>query len=148
MSGESRGGQSRTVSDQDPDAQGGTPRWSDHQVELFIGRVLQFGVLLASAVVLAGGAMMLAHAGHTPVDFREFHGEPGLVSGLVAIVRGAFALDSRAVVQLGLVLLIATPVTRVALALVAFIVQRDRLYVGVSALVLMLLLYGLIWGKA
>ena len=151
MSDESRGGGASV--DGHDDGHGGVahdraPRWSDHQIELFIGRVLQFGVLVASAVVLVGGVMMLAHAGHTPVDFREFRGEPGLVSGLVAIVRGAFALDPRAVVQLGLVLLIATPVTRVALALVAFVVQRDRLYVGVSALVLVLLLYGLIWGKA
>jgi uncharacterized membrane protein len=51
-------------------------------------------------------------------------------------------------VQLGLVLLIATPVARVALTFVAFLVRRDRLYAALSLLVLMLLVYGLAWGRA
>jgi uncharacterized membrane protein len=46
-------------------------------------------------------------------------------------------------VQLGLVLLIATPVARVALTLGAFLVQRDRLYMVLTAIVLVLLLVGL-----
>jgi uncharacterized membrane protein len=57
------------------------------------------------------------------------------------------AAQSESIVQLGLLLLIATPVARVALTLVAFILQRDRTYVGVTALVLALLLYGLLFGK-
>jgi uncharacterized membrane protein len=55
-------------------------------------------------------------------------------------------LDSRGVIQLGLVVLIATPVARVALTLGAFLLQRDRLYAAVTALVLLLLTYGLVWG--
>jgi len=51
-------------------------------------------------------------------------------------------------VQLGLVLLIATPMVRVALTLVAFLWQRDRLYVCITAFVLALLVYGLFWGRA
>ena len=57
-------------------------------------------------------------------------------------------LDSRAIVQLGLVLLIATPVARVALTFVAFLFRRDRLYATLTLLVLALLLYGLVWGRA
>ena len=58
------------------------------------------------------------------------------------------ALDGRAITQLGLVLLILTPVARVALTLWAFLRQHDRLYVLVTTIVLVLLLYGLIWGRA
>ena len=46
----------------------------------------------------------------------------------------------------GLLLLIATPVARVALSLVAFVLQRDRLYVGITAFVLALLLASLVGG--
>jgi uncharacterized membrane protein len=60
-----------------------------------------------------------------------------------AAVHGAFTLDPRGMVQLGLVLLIATPVARVALTLGAFLVQRDRLYVVLTTIVLVLLLFGL-----
>ena len=122
-------------------------RPSDHAVEQVVGRLLQLGVLVAAAVVLVGGAMLLARDGGARADYHEFRGpSPGLGT-LGGIVRGALALDSRAVVQLGLVLLIATPVARVALTLVAFLLQRDRVYAAITALVLALLLYGLVWGK-
>jgi uncharacterized membrane protein len=121
---------------------------SDHAVEQVIGRLLQAGVLLAAAVVVLGGSVLLAHHGAERADYRAFRGvEPGLRS-VGAIVRGALAMDSRAVVQLGLVLLIATPVVRVGLTLVAFVLQRDRLYVAITTVVLGLLLYGLLWGGA
>lgn len=123
-------------------------RWRDEQVEQVIGRLLQIGVLTAAVVVVVGGAMLLAQYGRGPADFRVFAGESASLTSVVAIITAALAGDSRAVVQLGLVLLIATPVARVALTLGAFLFQRDRLYVAITALVLALLLYGLIWGHA
>ena len=117
-------------------------------MEQVIGRLLQVGVLIAAAVVALGAAMLLARQGHAIADFRVFRGESAGLRSVGEVVRGALALDPRAVVQLGLVLLIATPVARVALTLVAFLIQRDRLYVAITALVLALLLYGLVWGKA
>lgn len=121
-------------------------RWTDREVELLIGRILQVGVLLAAAVVLLGGGMLLAAHGGSAVDFGEFRGQPAMLRSLQGIFGGVLALDGRAIVQLGLVLLVATPVARVALALVAFVVQRDRLYAAMSGLVLALLLAGLVFG--
>lgn len=117
------------------------------EIEQLIGRLLQFGVLLAAAVVIIGGVGLLLHSGHEIADFRVFAGNASPLDNLLGIARGVIALRADAIVQLGLVLLIATPVARVALTLVAFLIQRDRLYIGVTALVLTLLLYGLIWGK-
>jgi uncharacterized membrane protein len=51
------------------------------------------------------------------------------------------------VIQLGLILLIATPVARVALSLLAFAVQKDKMYVVVTAIVLGLLVYSLFFGR-
>ncbi len=126
----------------------GQRRWSDHQIEQVIGRLLQIGVLIAAAVVLAGGVLLLVQHGGTAVSFGAFRGEPAALSTLAGIWRGALALDSRSVVQLGLLLLIATPVARVALTLVAFSVQRDKTYIVVTSIVLVLLLYGILYGKA
>ena len=123
-------------------------RWSDHEVEQVIGRLLQIGVLIATAVVVVGAAGVLLHHGSTPVSFHDFAGESSPWRTLGAVVRGALHGDFPAIVQLGLVLLIATPVARVALTLGAFAAQKDRLYVLLTALVLALLLYGLIWGRA
>ena len=72
-----------------------------------------------------------------------FQGEASPLRSVRATFLGAVHGDPRAIVQLGLVLLIATPVARVALTLAAFAAQRDRLYVGMTALVLVLLLFGL-----
>lgn len=116
-------------------------------IEQLIGRLLQIGVLVAAAVVLVGAAVLLARHGHAVADFHAFAGDRSPLTTLSGIARGAMAGSAQAIVQLGLVLLIATPVARVALTLVAFAMQRDRLYIAITALVLALLLYGLVWGK-
>jgi len=120
----------------------------DLRVEQIIGRLLQLGVLAAALVVLVGGVLLLRQYGHLPASFGTFAGEDATLRSLTAIIRAALTGDSRAIVQLGLVVLIATPVARVALTLGAFLLQRDRLYVLTTSIVLALLLYGLIWGKA
>jgi uncharacterized membrane protein len=124
------------------------PRVSDHAVEQVIGRLLQLGVLLAALVVLVGAVLLLMQHGRTPVDYYVFHGEPDGLRSIAGILRGVMAARSEAIVQLGLLLLIATPVARVALTLAAFVLQRDRTYVVVTTLVLALLLYGLVFGNA
>ncbi|MEP6989346.1 MAG: DUF1634 domain-containing protein [bacterium] len=125
-----------------------TPAQQEHEMEQLIGRLLQVGVLLAAVVVTAGGIALFAHYGSQPADFRVFVPRVAALRSVGGILAGARALDSRSVAQLGLVLLIATPVARVALTLVAFIYQRDRLYVAITTLVLALLVYGLVWGRA
>ncbi|HEU4700474.1 MAG TPA: DUF1634 domain-containing protein [Gemmatimonadales bacterium] len=121
-------------------------RWSEHEVEQLIGNLLRIGVLIAAAVALAGGIAWLAGHGHLRPDYREFRGQPDELRSVTGVIGGALALHSAAIVQLGLLLLIATPIVRVAFSLVAFAVQRDRLYVVVTAIVLGVLLFGLLGG--
>lgn len=122
--------------------------WSDYAVDQLIGRLLQGGVLLAALVTIAGGALLLFQHGNATPAFTVFRGEPENLRSLVGILCGAMSGRSDAIVQAGLVLLIATPVARVAFTLVAFVVQRDQAYVAITALVLGLLLYGLLYGSA
>jgi uncharacterized membrane protein len=123
-------------------------RLSEHQVEQLIGRLLQIGVLLAGAVTLIGGLLLLREQGSAPPAFSVFHGQPGNLTSLIGILKGVREGRSDSIVQLGIVLLIATPIARVAFTLVAFAIQRDRTYVFITLLVLALLLYGLLFGKA
>jgi uncharacterized membrane protein len=120
----------------------------DERIEQVIGRVLQIGVLISAVVVLIGGALLLARYGALPASFQEFRGEDSALKSVAAIIRSALTGDARAITQLGLVLLIATPIGRVALTLGAFAYSRDRLYVLTTSIVLALLLYGLFWGSA
>ena len=120
-----------------------TGRWSDEHVELFIGNLLRWGVILAASVTAVGGAMFLFLHGGSIADYRVFHGQPNALKSVTEVGRNAYQLHPEAVIQLGLLLLIATPIARVALSLLAFVKQHDRTYIVVTTLVLALLLYSL-----
>ena len=124
------------------------PRWTDHQVDQVIGRLLQIGVLIAAIVTLVGGVLYLRVHSGAAVDYSVYRGVPDGLKSLTGIVHGVLAGNRAALVQLGLVLLILTPMARVALTLGAFIVQKDRLYVMLTAIVLAVLVYGLFWAGA
>ena len=124
------------------------PMISDHAVEQFVGRLLQIGVAVSALVVIVGGVMVLVHHGGEVPSFSSFRGEPEAIRTLYGIVQGVLAADSRSIIQFGLLLLISTPILRVAFTLVAFLLQRDRVYVAITSVVLVLLLYGLLYGRA
>lgn len=121
----------------------GARHFDDRRMEVMMGRLLQVGVLLASVVVLLGGVLYVrAHAG-SRVDYRTFLSEPATLRHPAELLRLVATGDGAAIVQLGLLLLIATPVARVVFAVVGFAVERDRLYVVISLVVLGVLLVGL-----
>jgi uncharacterized membrane protein len=122
--------------------------WTDEQLERVMGNLLRAGVLLAAAVVLVGGIMYLAQRGREPADYREFHGVPEELRSPIGIMREASHLQSRGLIQLGLLLLVATPVARVAFTIYAFLRQHDYTYVVVALIVLGILLYGLLVEQA
>jgi len=121
-------------------------RQDERQLEMLIGRVLQTGVLAAAAVVLAGAAVYLVRHGGDAPQYGVFRGEPEDLCSVAGIVADASQLRGRGLIQLGLLLLIATPVVRVATAAIAFALERDRLYVAVSLIVLGSLAYSMLVG--
>jgi uncharacterized membrane protein len=121
---------------------------TDYEVDQVIGRLLQVGVLIAAAVVLVAGILLLKQSGSALAAYSVFRGQPAELRSIDGVVRGVAAADSAAIVQLGLLLLIATPIARVAFTLVAFAIQRDRTFVIITSIVLALLLFGLVFGAA
>lgn len=115
----------------------------DQKVEHIMGALLQTGVLLSILVALLGMALYLGRDGRHVADFRVFRGEPFDLREAPAIVSAAFLGHREAIIQLGVLILIATPIARVLLSLAAFALQRDRTYVVVTLVVLVVLLSGL-----
>ncbi|MGA8742833.1 MAG: DUF1634 domain-containing protein [Terracidiphilus sp.] len=116
--------------------------FDDRSMETIMGRLLQIGVLLASFVMLVGGLLYVrAHHEGVP-DYRVFKGEPQALRHIGGVMSGVKVGEPAAIIQFAVLLLIATPVARVIFALIAFGIERDKLYIGVSALVLAVLLYG------
>ncbi len=120
------------------------PAVSDEAVEHTLSRLLQLGVLASACVVLAGGVLYLIEHGAEPPHHETFTGEPTDLTHVFGIVKAAAAGRGRGLIQLGLLILIATPVSRVAFALYAFARQRDRTYVVITAFVLALLIASLV----
>jgi uncharacterized membrane protein len=108
-----------------------------------MGNLLRAGVVLAAIIVIGGGIFYLIRYGATSPDYGVFHGEPADLRSLLGILVDAVDLRSRGLIQLGLLLLVATPIARVAFSVFAFARQRDLTYVVVTLIVLALLIYGL-----
>ena len=111
-----------------------------------IGRVLRAGVLASAAIGLLGGLIYLRRHGAALPEYRDFHGVPPGLDSVPGIVHGALEGRGRWITQLALLVLVATPVTRVALSALSFARERDWAYVAISAFVLSMLVYGLLGG--
>ncbi len=120
--------------------------YTDEQMEKIIGNLLRIGVIIAAAMVFIGGVLYLIHYGTISPDYRVFRGEPSDLRRLSGIVTDTFSLRSRGIIQLGLLLLIATPVARVVFSVFGFALQRDYTYVIVTLIVLGVLIYSLAGG--
>jgi uncharacterized membrane protein len=117
---------------------------TDDKLETIISNLLRGGVLLSVTIVATGGtAYLIRHHGDIAL-YSHFHGESSNLRTFAEIWRGTMQLKSDALIQLGLLVLIATPIARVALAAVGFYMERDRLYVAVSSIVLAILMYSIL----
>jgi uncharacterized membrane protein len=123
------------------------PSTDDGALEMVLGRLLRWGVLVAAAIVAAGGLFLLVSRGGWVPDFREFHDAQSPLRSVTGILREALALRPDAIVQTGLLVLIATPVLRVVFSLFGFARQKDWLYVALTLIVLSVLAVGLVGWK-
>jgi uncharacterized membrane protein len=120
-----------------------TEKWTDERLEGLLGTVLRWGVVSAALVVAVGAAVFLVRHGSEQPQYQVFLGEPSDLKTIPGILRDVFTGRGRGLIQLGLLLLIATPVSRVVLSIAVFATQRDRRYVLITLVVLVVLLYSL-----
>jgi uncharacterized membrane protein len=122
-----------------------TPQpWRDRRMEIVLGNLLRSGVLFSAAIVIWGACIYLWRHAREAADFRMFRGEPSDFRTIPGVIRSVMGGHGRGFIQLGLLFLIATPIARVALSIVGFTIERDRLYVGFTVIVLVILLYSLL----
>ena len=119
---------------------------TDRQVERLIGGLLRIGVIVAGSITAAGGIWFMSRHARDIPRFDAFHGEPQSLTSAGGIIGAALSLHSDALIQLGLLVLIAVPILRVAVSIVAFALERDWQYCAVTILVLAILLFSLLGG--
>ncbi len=123
----------------------------DQKLEIAIAMLLRSGVFAAAALVLLGGVLLLRHGGAHVPSYAVFHapGDPRSTAlpSIASIIAGLRGGSSAGIIGLGLLVLIATPVARVAFAAAGFARERDWLYTAISALVLLILVFSLLHGR-
>lgn len=121
-------------------------KWGDKDMQVIIGNLLRGGVLLATAVVAVGGVVYLYRHGAELPEYKTFHGQPKTFRTFSGIVGGVFDWRGRAVIQLGILILIATPVIRVGFSIIGYLIEKDYLYTAVTALVFAIILFSMFGG--
>jgi len=111
-----------------------------NKAELFVSYALRIGVLLSATVITVG----LLRFFITGESGYIGHSYPTQIHDIIA---GAVAFKPFGMIMLGLVLLILTPVLRVGISLLVFITEKDWLYVGITAIVFLILISSLFFGK-
>jgi uncharacterized membrane protein len=118
--------------------------WRDRRIEIILGNLLRAGVMLSALIVLSGACVYLWRHGHEQVNYRVFVGEPTEFRTIPGVLRSVMHGRGRGLIQLGLLFLIATPIARVCLSVVGFSIERDRLYIVCTLIVLAILLYSFV----
>ncbi len=113
-----------------------------------IGWILRAGVLISMGVVFIGGVVYLYRHGQTHVDYSTFKGVPDFVGSAGGIIHGIVTGRGRAIIQAGIILLIATPIIRVIFSAIGFVLEKDYLYLGITLLVLLIILASMFSGHA
>ncbi|HET9979110.1 MAG TPA: DUF1634 domain-containing protein [Ktedonobacterales bacterium] len=111
------------------------------QAELVISHVLRGGVVVSAAIILIGAVwfyLQMAIAGHAALGYPHTFG---------GIIRRLFHGEPLAMVALGLLILLLTPILRVAISIVVFALEHDWLYTVITITVLIILLVSLLLGR-
>lgn len=120
-----------------PAVAGEEPASKSAHIEYIVSNVLRYGVLLSFLIILVGSVMLFVQGGQAAtvrLSGTPIPQDPG------EVIAGLFQLQPTAVIDFGLMLLIATPVIRVAVSVIAFLVEEDFVYTLVTVFVLAILL--------
>jgi uncharacterized membrane protein len=115
-------------------------------LEIWISYVLRIGVLIAAAVILIGLVLLIIRGpsgGGSTSLHQIVDREQQMTVRPSVILHGVRAGNAVNIIQLGIFALILTPVTRVAMTIVLFALQRERVFTLVTLAVFLILLFGL-----
>jgi len=120
-------------------------------LEFLISRLLRLGVITSVALIVVGAIVtFLQHPDYltSRTELAKLVApDANFPHAIPVLLRELSELRGDAIVTLGLLVLMATPVMRVLVSVIAFVYERDRIYILVTTTVLCLLLLSLVLGK-
>jgi uncharacterized membrane protein len=118
-------------------------KWGDPDMELLISRIMRYGIVLASTIVIIGCVTFLTQYGSAKPQYSKFVGQPEQFTNVSGIISSLNTMNGRGLIEFGLLVLIAIPVLRVAFSIGSFMVEKDKTYVVITCIVFALLLFSL-----
>jgi uncharacterized membrane protein len=118
--------------------------FQDKDLQSFIGNLLRYGVIIAMIIVVAGLAIYLFQSGSQIVDYSTFdaHNQFSFPAFYKRLTEG----NNAAIMELGVIVLIAIPIARVLFTMIGFWLEKDRLYTFIAFLVLCIIGFSLFFG--
>ncbi len=126
--------------------------WGERDVEQYIGKLLRYGVILACLITTFGGIIYLIQQHGEMPDYKAvpsgqfFPGVEHDLRELNTIIPRVLDFNGAAIIQLGVIVLIATPILRVAFSAVSFLIEKDYMYVLITLIVLSIIIANMILG--
>src|ERR1700712_2563642 len=107
----------------------GSPgEFKDKDMQVIIGWILRGGVIISMLIVFIGGVIFLYNHGYSTPNYHEFKQVPYFIHNMAGILNGVLNRKGQAIIQLGILLLIITPIMRVAFSVIGFVIEKDYLY--------------------
>ena len=130
-------------SDTRPKPQGG---FKDKDIQSVIGWILRGGVIISMLIVFSGGIIYLIRHGQEMENYSVFKGTPAFIHTGRGIINGIFTGRGQAIIQAGIILLIATPIIRVVFSAIGFLIEKDYLYTIITFIVLCIIFFSMFSG--
>ncbi len=109
----------------------------DKDLQSVIGYILRWGVWIAMGVSLLGGIIYLYHHGQEQIHYGTFvEQDHSIMDMLRSTFNSITGWHGRGIIMLGIMLLFATPLVRLLFSLIGFILEKDRLYIIITLIVL------------
>lgn len=117
--------------------------FKDNNLQVVIGQLLRIGVIVSMAIVITGLMLFLAQYGRQIVNYQSFN--ESAVFDLRDFYNRLCHFESTAIMDLGVMALIATPIARILFTFVGFWREKDRLYMLIAFLVLCVMLFSVLY---
>ncbi|MDE3125457.1 MAG: DUF1634 domain-containing protein [Bacteroidota bacterium] len=118
----------------------------DDDLEYAMGNLLRLGVVVSSIIVAFGGIIYLyKHGMHLP-HYTTFIGDKSMFNSVSKIIIGLKEWKGQAIIQLGVLVLIFTPIARIIFSFIGFLIEKDLLYMVLTLIVLAIITFSLLAG--
>jgi len=120
---------------------------TDKTIQRIIGDVLKYGVRAVLAISTIGGLIFLYNHANEQADYARFtENDRSIIEVVSDVFSGVINMQGRSIIFLAIIILFCTPLIRLLLSLVSFIIEGDKLYVFITTLVLIIIAFSMYFG--